>query len=435
MNKGMLLLALASVLNTAHAEDVTKAQSKFEKYKQARLQSVSSFNKAYLKRYEDYSAKLKEKWGVPELSSKKEFITYSADKNVKVYTDFESDVIEITVLEPSSETDTDQYLTDAIYLALNTEIGQQVNFQPEFNLPTLSSKTVVLPEETAPHSLLSSVGITHKDSLAKLVKQAEVKSAEEQQKVVIERTKERLETQVESLTNYAERDDLSESNKSTKALINTLKQEQVVLSKAEKVAKLTKKNTKTYTLNLNRSRALKAKPFIDSVNKAAAEWQVSPEFILAVMETESSFNPLAKSHIPAYGLMQIVPSTAGLDVNQKLFNDQQKPKVNVLYKENENIRYGSGYIHILLSQYLKGVKDPQSKLYCAIAAYNTGIGNLAKAFNKGEKGHHKAIANINKLSPEEVYNVLKKRTHKETQRYLDKVLNSKQYFAQQKVSA
>jgi len=85
-----------------------------------------------------------------------------------------------------------------------------------------------------------------------------------------------------------------------------------------------------------------------------------------------------------------------------------------------------------MTRYLKEIKNPTSRLYCAIASYNTGIGNVARAFNKGKKGRLKAMKVINTLSPDEVYNIIKKRTHTETQRYLDKVLESKQYFTQHK---
>nr|MDC2856044.1 transglycosylase SLT domain-containing protein [Ningiella sp. W23] len=36
------------------------------------------------------------------------------------------------------------------------------------------------------------------------------------------------------------------------------------------------------------------------------------------METESSFNPHAVSSSNAYGLMQVIPATAGRDVYQKI---------------------------------------------------------------------------------------------------------------------
>jgi membrane-bound lytic murein transglycosylase C len=183
---------------------------------------------------------------------------------------------------------------------------------------------------------------------------------------------------------------------------------------------------------LRRDRYKKAEQYLKMVSNNAQKWALSDQFILAIMETESHFNPLAKSYVPAYGLMQIVPSTAGADVNTKLLGIKNKPSPDLLFSGRDNIKYGSAYIHILMTRYLKEIKNPTSRLYCAIASYNTGIGNLARAFNNGKKGRLKAMKVINTLSPDEVYDIIKKRTHTETQRYLDKVLESKQYFTQQK---
>jgi membrane-bound lytic murein transglycosylase C len=199
------------------------------------------------------------------------------------------------------------------------------------------------------------------------------------------------------------------------------------------VNQLITKNIKTYKVNLHRDRFKKAEQYLQYVESNAEKWQLSKQFILAVMETESHFNPLAKSYVPAYGLMQIVPSTAGADVNNRILGMKEKPSPELLFSGRDNIKYGSAYIHILMTQYLKEIENPTSRLYCAIAAYNTGIGNVARAFNKGKKGRLKAMKVINTMTPDEVYDVIKKRTHTETQRYLDKVLESKQYFSQQKV--
>ena len=63
-------------------------------------------------------------------------------------------------------------------------------------------------------------------------------------------------------------------------------------------------------------------------------------------------------------------------------------------------------------------------MYCAIAAYNTGVGNVAKAFNNGQSvGMSDAVvAKINAMSPDAVYDFLKVNLpYEETRRYLVKV--------------
>jgi len=82
---------------------------------------------------------------------------------------------------------------------------------------------------------------------------------------------------------------------------------------------------------------------------------------------------------------------------------------------------GSAYLHILYYRYLKDIKDPTSRLYCTIAAYNTGAGNIAWAFTK-TNNMKKAAPLINKKKPEEVYNkLLKDLKYDEPKHYLKRV--------------
>ena len=82
---------------------------------------------------------------------------------------------------------------------------------------------------------------------------------------------------------------------------------------------------------------------------------------------------------------------------------------------------GSAYLHILYYKYLSKIKDPQSRLYCTIAAYNTGAGNVARAFI-GTNDKNRAALVINKMSPDEVYEKLvNDLKYNETREYLKKV--------------
>ena len=139
------------------------------------------------------------------------------------------------------------------------------------------------------------------------------------------------------------------------------------------------------------------------------------------METESSFNPMAKSHVPAYGLMQIVPRTAGKDATNYLYGKAKVLAPSYLYKPENNITIGAAYLHVLHYKYMRRVKNKESRVYCAIAAYNTGASNVAKAFIN-QASFNKAIPEINKLSPREVYDRLKNfLPRKETRTYIEKV--------------
>ena len=146
------------------------------------------------------------------------------------------------------------------------------------------------------------------------------------------------------------------------------------------------------------------------------------------MHTESSFNPKATSYVPAYGLMQIVPHTAGVDSYKYLYRVKKIPSSRYLYNSKNNIRLGSAYLHLLYYSYLRHIKNPQSRLYCAIAAYNTGAGNVAWAFTH-TYNPKKAAQVINRLTPEQVYNrLLRDLKYDEPKHYLKRVTKRMQIY-------
>ncbi|VFS53132.1 Endo-type membrane-bound lytic murein transglycosylase A precursor [Budvicia aquatica] len=58
----------------------------------------------------------------------------------------------------------------------------------------------------------------------------------------------------------------------------------------------------------------RAHKYLPLVRKAALKYKVEESLILAIMQTESSFNPYAVSRSDAMGLMQVMQHTAGKDV-------------------------------------------------------------------------------------------------------------------------
>ena len=164
------------------------------------------------------------------------------------------------------------------------------------------------------------------------------------------------------------------------------------------------------------------------VSQASQRFNLPESLILGIIETESGFNPFAVSHTNAYGLMQIIPSTAGLDVFQKVFKKKGKPSRQYLFNAHNNILTGSAYLSILRDRYLRGIKHPTSQLYCIISAYNSGAGNVFKAFHKNRK---KAIERINNMSVDDVlWRLRKKNPSLEGRRYIEKVLaNQKKHQA------
>ncbi|MDE7255257.1 MAG: murein transglycosylase domain-containing protein [Helicobacter sp.] len=163
------------------------------------------------------------------------------------------------------------------------------------------------------------------------------------------------------------------------------------------------------------------------VNRYAKQHNLDPALVLGIIKTESSFNPYATSKAPAYGLMQVVPSTAGADAHEKIHNKKGKPTAKMLYVPETNIQYGTTYLNILSTRYLKGVRNQESLEYCMIAAYNAGAGAVLQTFSSDRT---QAIAQINQKTPQEIYTILHtKLASLEGRRYLQKVTTAKKSFA------
>ncbi len=169
----------------------------------------------------------------------------------------------------------------------------------------------------------------------------------------------------------------------------------------------------------------RARKYQPHVERYAQTYKVSKNLIYAIMKTESNFNPFAVSSAPAFGLMQIVPTSAGRDVNRYL-NKSGLPSKKLLFQPADNIQYGTVFLHLLDQKYLNAILNPTSRHYCVIAAYNTGAGNVLRTFDRSRE---KAPDRINRLSPHDVYETLKaKLPYKETRRYLTKVVGAQKQF-------
>jgi len=95
------------------------------------------------------------------------------------------------------------------------------------------------------------------------------------------------------------------------------------------------------------------KPIVDFVRLVAPEYKLSTALVLAIIATESGFNPNAVSNKQAQGLMQLIPDTAA------------RFKVRNLMDPAQNIRGGMAYLRWLLAYF-------EGDVALAAAAYNAG---------------------------------------------------------------
>lgn len=94
------------------------------------------------------------------------------------------------------------------------------------------------------------------------------------------------------------------------------------------------------------------------------KYEFAPEFICAVIHTESKFDPEAESHVGAQGLMQIMPET--FEWISTLRGEEHIPE-NIAVPE-VNLEYGVYYLRFLTDRY--------SDQSTACAAYNAGLSNV-----------------------------------------------------------
>ncbi|MCC4800613.1 murein transglycosylase [Enterovibrio norvegicus] len=197
-----------------------------------------------------------------------------------------------------------------------------------------------------------------------------------------------------------------------------------VVAEKPAVAAKPEKKIVSYTVKLPEN-ALKsrASTFQPLVEKESERWDVEAALVMAIMHSESSFRPDAKSHVPAYGLMQVVPTSAGHDVNKQVHNIDAPMKADDLYVPPFNVEAGTAYLNILNTRYLRSITNEESRMYCVIAAYNTGAGNVARAFNADRSTNiRKAAHMINAMTPDEVYeHMINNLPYDETKNYLKKV--------------
>jgi len=158
----------------------------------------------------------------------------------------------------------------------------------------------------------------------------------------------------------------------------------------------------------------------------AEKYQTSKSLVLAMIKTESNFNPFAVSPAPAYGLMQLVPTSGGRTGYRKAKGRDSIPSKDLLFDPKTNIELGTAYLNVLAYNQLNDIADLTSREYCVISAYNTGPRNVLNTFSKDLDS---AFETINQMTPPDVYaKLIRELPYNETRQYLPAVIQHRKAY-------
>ena len=365
-------LLLLSAKASSMEEEMAKMKAEFASFKQEQMSDFDAYKKALDAEYEAYQKELQVYWRDPKLSTKTAWVSYDKSKKTRSEVDFEKNTVTVETIA-SSEEEAERNLKKSLAYAVDSDTKKVSQTDPlQKKIAQLSQGPKVVSAKIDARPILSNVVFKKPPTKQELIIYT--------QKVV---KKEKIVTKPSKLPN-------------------------------QKIYKITIALPKDTTLK--RSRV-----YLEDVRSNSQRFELPLPLIFAIMQTESNFNPFAKSHIPAFGLMQIVPKSAGVDAYKFLKKRERMPSAAYLYNGTNNIEMGSAYLHILYYRYLRKIKNPRSRMYCTIAAYNTGAGNIAWAFTR-KNNMSKAAPKINALTPDEVYNqLLSDLKYDEPKHYLKRV--------------
>jgi membrane-bound lytic murein transglycosylase C len=216
----------------------------------------------------------------------------------------------------------------------------------------------------------------------------------------------------------------------------------------QKTTVLTKKGKKTvYSVKLKfvpDHVQQRAKIFFSSVKRHAKKRKIPVKLVLAIMHTESAFNPRAcsrrkktpRNQCLAYGLMQLVPTSGAREAYRYIYKKDKFHKFPVeqqadyLFKPENNMTLGAAYLGKMVNKDFAAVDSLEKRVILAAHSYNTGPGNSAKGLMKITKiksRYPRPIFEViareaNKLNIEELVQRLKTYSpHEEARHYVEKV--------------
>ena len=391
--KKILLLSLAALIATASygqssfSSTVAKTKAKMTASVKTGQKNLHEQKVAFdetqariLEKYNAYCKKMMQLWGDTDAvqSTKKSWVDYSENNDSRSIVDFENGDVTVEVLADVGESE--EQINAKLELAIG-ELLENKGTAPAYDLEEKPEAEVVVASEKP----------ILEDQLD-LSKFAQVKENEKIAEAIVK-----------------------EEPKVVKKVETENGQKQVVAVKMKLVEDHIPK---------------RAESFKEYIADHASTHGIDQPLVYAVIEQESAFNPMARSSAGAYGLMQIIPKTGGRDANGYVNNRDESPQPHELYDPNFNIQLGVGYLKKQMKVYFKGVRDKKAAMLCAIAAYNTGQGNVYYALT-GKKSSSGVADLVNSMTYDQLYDFLKEKLpHAETRDYIQKVTSKMQKYTE-----
>jgi membrane-bound lytic murein transglycosylase C len=401
--------------------------SEFQNYVAEVTSQYDAYEQQQIREFEAFKKDVEEKWQDFKAPSKKEYVEYDDDLDSRASVDFEKGEITIEVIVEEEIPTPDP---EPIKKVEKTVPKQETKQAP------IRQVTQEKKKDTEPKSLKSIVEKTKTPVSQK--EKPQQRSPELKKKISDQKLQRKL------------ADILKAKGDDGKPMLN----KQVVDKKGKTVTPATAKAyaselvanapvaTKTYKAKDGKKRTVytvkipmksdhintRADRYKQEVLKQSKRFNIDPIIAFAVMETESAFNPKAKSHIPAYGLMQLVPKSGARDAYLYVYKKDKFLDRDYLYKPGNNIELGCAYLAKIRHQYFKSIKDDERAYICTVPAYNTGIGNVAKALVNKPK-LKPAAQKANSMSPDQLYKkLMKDLKYKEARDYLERVWTRKDKY-------
>jgi len=336
------------------------------------LQDLRAAQRDFKALYEALGGKVGEKWGKKEvkLPQQKKYVKYTQNYKSRAIVDFDSGDILVETLD---EQDPRRSLRNAIVTTLLTP-------QDPRAVDLFSDKEIPLTADQEPY-LFGLIVDQHGKSI-------------------------RTPTEAEAFADY-----LLEHKTATRVVEQNGTKKTSTFASMKMVANLPQKQAEKY------------RPM---VTQFAQRYNISPSLVFAIIRTESNFNPYAVSSAPAYGLMQLVPTSGGREAYRRAKGQDVTPTRDYLFDPEHNVELGTAYLNVLTFNQLDDVANRVSREYCVIAAYNTGPTNVYRTFSRDRTA---AVQQVNGLQPASVYDQLRQHLpYQETRLYLEKVTTYRKAF-------